>query len=94
MNDAVILTNTLYGALVRTPKIAGVSSDFFGVNFALSMIAFILSPPWILIGVPIHMLGYVVSSIDEHLFRIIFVNPNLPAMKNKKIWRVKTYEAS
>lgn len=92
MDKNGIAIHPIYLALTRESLIYGVTSDYFGVNLSVSMIAFILSPIWGLLFIPIHLIGVAICRVDVNIFNMFFKYPYLPHLKNKNIWGVRTYE--
>ncbi len=90
MDDELII-NPVYQGLIRNPMILGVTNDLFGIYFCISMLAFIFSPLYGLIWLPLHGLAFLLCKADPQLATIFMKAGSLPGCKNKVIWGVKSY---
>ena len=86
----------LFLALTRPIMVAGVTYDFMVINTMITTLAFLATGNLLmfLIGMPIHMVGYVMSLKDPHIFSLLSValskHGNAHAL-NKKFWGCNSY---
>lgn len=91
-----IEVSQLFLALTRPIMVAGVTYDFMVVNAMITTLAFLGSGNLLMffIGAPIHMIGYVMSLKDPHIFSLLSValtkHGNTHAA-NKKLWGCNNY---
>lgn len=93
MEKSPLVTNPVFGALARPAMAGGVTLDYHIFNLTVSMCLFILmSPPWILVFVPLHLFGWTVTRYDMHFFSVISKKITLPPMPNSNFHGVRVYE--
>jgi type IV secretion system protein VirB3 len=85
----------VFNALTRPAMTGGVTFEFHGLNLILSVCAFIAFNNLLygLIFVPLHVFGWCVCHHDPCFFSIYYKRLSyLPAMPNKSVWGVRSYE--
>lgn len=93
MIETALDTNPLFGALTRPAMAGGVTLDYHILNLTVSMCLFILlSPPWILVFIPLHLFGWTVTRYDMHFFSVISRKISLPVLPNTTFHGVRAYE--
>lgn len=89
MEENKEIQRPLFLGMTRPPMVGGVTFTFFILNAVFSIIAFLGSGelPWIFIGIPLHMIGYLICQKDPNQFDVWSVKL-LKCMKciNKKYW--------
>lgn len=95
MEEIVLNSNPIFGALTRPAMTGGVTFEYHMMNLMVSMCAFIGlgNPLYGLIFIPMHVFGWVVCRYDMYFFTICAKRfLNLPQMPNLKLWGVRAYE--
>ncbi|MES9906755.1 MAG: VirB3 family type IV secretion system protein [Sedimenticola sp.] len=70
MEPTAEIHRPLFLGMTRPPMFAGVTFNAFVLNSGFSIIVFLGTGelPWILIGVPFHLISYLICEKDPNLF--------------------------
>jgi len=92
--EELLLVNPLFVGLTRPPMMFGVTMDYLGISVMVSLCGFILfsSPLYLLIYLPLHVVGVIACLIDHNIFRLMFKKLNCLNVPNKRIWGCQSYE--
>lgn len=84
----------LFVGLTRPAMMFGVTMDYLGISIMLALCGFILfsSPLYLLIYLPLHVVGVIACAIDHNIFRLIFKKLECLNVPNKRIWGCQSYE--
>ena len=84
----------LFVGLTRPPMMLGVTMDYLGISIMISLCGFILfsSPLYLLLLLPLYVVGVIACAIDNNIFRILFKNIECLNVPNKRIWGCQSYE--
>jgi len=84
----------LFVGLTRPPMMFGVTMEYLGMSIMVALCGFILfsSPIYLLIYIPLHVMGSIACAIDHNIFRLLFKKLDCLNVPNKRIWRVQSYE--
>lgn len=87
--------HTVFTGLTRPPMILGITLDYFSISMMFSLCSFIaMNSAWYLVlYIPLHVLGWIGCRIDPHIFKIIVKNLECLNIPNKKIWGCQSYDA-
>ena len=96
MEQEPILLSPVYQALSKPVTCLGVDYDYFMIAGALLSLVFIYGgfKATLMIGPPLHLIGFVLGLIDPHIFKLILIRANFTAVKNRALWGCQTYEAA
>lgn len=93
-NDHAIAVDPLFLGMTRPPMVAGVTYTFFVINGMMTTIIFLASNSlwaW-LIGIPIHVAGYLMCLQDPRIFDLWRVRLlKTPACRNRPFWLSNSY---
>lgn len=96
MNDKEeqLAMSPLFVGLTRPPMLFGVTMDYLGISLMIVMCAFILfaSPLYLLLDIPLHIMGVIACAIDHNIFRLLFKKLECLNVLNKHIWGCQSYE--
>lgn len=86
--------NPVFVGLTRPPMVLGVTMDYFGISVMSALIGFILfsSPLYLMLFLPLHVIGVIACAIDHNLFRILFKKLDCLNVPNKHLWGCQSYE--
>jgi len=89
-----LIVHPIFTGLTRPAMIVGVTVDYLSICVMVAMIGFILgnSPLYLMLYVPMHIVGYIACKFDPFCFRIVFKRLSCAYMPNKKIWNCASYE--
>lgn len=84
----------LFVGLTRPPMMLGVTMDYLGISIMISLCGFILfsSPLYLMLYIPLHVMGVIGCAIDHNIFRLLFKKLDCLNVPNKNIWGCQTYE--
>ena len=84
----------LFLGLTRPPMMFGVTLDYLGISVMIALCGFILfsSPLYLLLYMPLHVMGAIACAIDHNIFRLMFKKLECLNVPNKKIWGCQSYE--
>jgi len=93
-NEEPLAVSELFVGLTRPPMMFGVTLDYLGISVMSVMCAFILfsSPLYLLLYLPLHVVGSIACSIDHNIFRLFFKKLECLNVPNKRIWGSQSYE--
>jgi type IV secretion system protein VirB3 len=94
MSDSVEV-NDLFNGLTRPLTIMGVTMEYvlFCGMVVLSLFIMAESIKWLLVYIPLHLMGWVGCKYDAHIFSVINKKLDVSASPNKKIWGGSSYES-
>ncbi len=89
-----LMINPLFVALTRPPMLLGVTMDYLGLNVMVALCGFIAfsSPLFLIMVLPLHMLGVMVCAIDHNIFRLLYTRLHCQTVPNKSRWGCQSYE--
>jgi type IV secretion system protein VirB3 len=92
-NDALD-TAPVFLALTKPPMMMGVVYDYFLISVLIVMCGFILSGNFLslVLFLPLHLLGLILTALDPHIFNILSVRATLGSGKNARFWGCESYE--
>jgi type IV secretion system protein VirB3 len=88
-------SDPVFLGLTRPAMFWGVTHSFFVVNLIVCLIGFLAVHSWfaLLLGIPIHGLGYLACLRDPHIFDLAFVKLSCCARcVNRHFWGATTYD--
>jgi type IV secretion system protein VirB3 len=85
----------IFLGLTRPLTLMGVTMEYVMVCGMIALSAFILSNSiaWILLYLPLHVMGWVGCKIDQHIFSVINKRCDVMVNPNRAIWGCNAYEA-
>lgn len=88
-----IEVSPIFGALSKQSKLFGVDYDYAFFEFMIAMIGFIATDNLLmgLLIIPLHLLGFILTFKDQHIFKIISVKASIGQPKYQAIWHCKSY---
>lgn len=92
--DEKVEMDPLFLSMTRPPMVMGVTYTFFVVNGMLTTIAFLaINSLWaFLLGIPLHLVGYLLCLKDPRIFDIwrtrLF---KTPMTRNRSFWQANSY---
>ena len=92
--DENVAIDLLFLGLTRPPMAFGVTYAFFVLNGMFTTIAFLaLNSLWAwLLGIPVHLIGYLMCLKDPRIFDIWRVRLlKTPPTRNRGFWRSNSY---
>ncbi|MDF1796451.1 MAG: VirB3 family type IV secretion system protein [Coxiellaceae bacterium] len=94
MQQAPLTISPLFVGLTRPAMIGGVSMEYLGVSAMVCLCGYILffSPLFLVLYIPLHLFGVILSAIDHHIFRLLIKKTECPPVRNKSLWRCQCYE--
>ena len=96
MNDRDLeepLITPLVKALTRAPTLMGVPYMYFMFNGVASSVCFLLSHNlfMLLVAIPLHLFGYVMTLRDDRIFEILFVKTTRCPPRTRGVWAADSY---
>lgn len=87
------LITPLVKALTRAPTLMGVPYMYFMFNGVASSVCFLLSHNlfMLLVAIPLHLFGYVMTLRDDRIFEILFVKTTRCPPRSRGIWAADSY---
>ena len=87
------LITPLVKALTRAPTLMGVPSMYFMFNGVVSSICFLVSHNlfMLLVAIPLHLFGYVMTLRDDRIFEILFVKSTKCPPRSRSFWAADSY---
>lgn len=84
----------VFVGLTRPSMMLGVTMDYLGISVLTSLCGFILfsSPLYLLLYLPLHVVGVIACAIDHNIFRLLLKKTECLPVTNKKIWGCQSYE--
>jgi type IV secretion system protein VirB3 len=95
MNEEAPSVTPLVRALTRAPTLFGVPYMFSMFNMVVTAVVFLATKSLLtlLLVLPIHSLGYILTLRDEQIFNILRVRAAKTPPQSKSVWNVKSYAA-
>ena len=92
--DDRLLISPLFVALTKPAMIMGVTLDYFGICAMIALCGFIVtsSALYLLLYIPLHILGVIGCMIDHNIFRLVMKKSECLPVENKSIWGCQSYE--
>lgn len=89
------LITPLVKALTRAPTLMGVPYLYFMFNGVASSVCFLISHNLLLllVAVPLHLFGYVLTLRDDRIFEILFVKSSRCPPRSRAFWGADSYRA-
>ncbi|RLA54433.1 MAG: type VI secretion protein [Gammaproteobacteria bacterium] len=94
MSDEAVEIDPVFLAMTRPPIFMGVTYTFFVINGTLTTIVFLAANNLLafVIGIPVHMVGYLVCLKDPRIFDIWRVRLlKTPTCRNRGFWNASSY---
>ncbi len=87
------LITPLVRALTRAPTLMGVPYMYFMFNGVASSVCFLLSHNlfMLLVAIPLHLFGYVMTLRDDRIFEILFVKTTRCPPRSRGVWAADSY---
>lgn len=87
------LITPLVKALTRAPTLMGVPYMVFMFNGVVSSVCFLLSHNLflLLVVIPLHLFGYVMTLRDDRIFEILFVRTTRCPPRSRGFWAADSY---
>jgi type IV secretion system protein VirB3 len=87
------LITPLVKALTRAPTLMGVPYLYFMFNGVASSVCFLVSHNllMLLVAIPLHLFGYVLTLRDDRIFEILFVKSSRCPPRSRAFWGADTY---
>jgi type IV secretion system protein VirB3 len=87
------LITPLVKALTRAPTLMGVPYMYFMFNGVASSVCFLLSHNlfMLLVAIPLHLFGYVMTLRDDRIFEILFVKTTRCPPRARGVWAADSY---
>ena len=87
------LITPLVKALTRAPTLMGVPYMYFMFNGVASSVCFLLSHNLflLLVAIPLHLFGYVMTLRDDRIFEILFVRATRCPPRTRGVWAADSY---
>ncbi|MCW6512533.1 type IV secretion system protein VirB3 [Lichenifustis flavocetrariae] len=87
------LITPLVKALTRAPTLMGVPYMYFMFNGVASSVCFLLSHNLLLllVAIPLHLFGYVMTLRDDRIFEILFVKATRCPPRTRGVWAADSY---
>ena len=89
------LITPLVKALTRAPTLMGVPYLYFMFNGVATAVCFLVSHNLflLLLAIPLHLFGYVLTLRDDRMFEILFVKSAKCAPRSSQFWGANSYSA-
>lgn len=89
------LISPLVKALTRAPTLMGVPYMYFMFNGVASSVCFLISHNLLLllVAIPLHLFGYVMTLRDDRIFEILFVKSTKCPPRSRAFWAADSYSA-
>jgi len=96
MTDAELedpLITPLVKALTRAPTLMGVPYMYFMLNGVVTSVCFLVSHNllMLLVAIPLHLLGFVMTLRDDRIFEILFVKSAKCPPRSRSFWGADSY---
>ncbi len=94
MSDEAVDIDAVFLAMTRPPMFMGVTYTFFVLNGTITTIAFLAANNLLafLIGMPVHIIGYLLCLEDPRIFDIWRVRLlKTPMTRNRGFWKANSY---
>ena len=87
------LITPLVKALTRAPTLMGVPYLYFMFNGVASSVCFLVSHNllMLLVSIPLHLFGYVLTLRDDRIFEILFVKSSRCPPRSRAFWGADSY---
>lgn len=87
------LITPLVRTLTRAPTLMGVSYMYFMFNGVASSVCFLVTHDllMLLIAIPLHLFGYVMTLRDDRIFEILFVRSTRCPPRTRAFWGADSY---
>lgn len=87
------LISPLVKALTRAPTLMGVPYMYFMFNGVASSVCFLISHNllMLLIAIPLHLLGFILTLRDDRIFEILFVKSTQCPPRQRSFWAADSY---
>ncbi len=87
------LITPLVKALTRAPTLMGVPYLYFMFNGVASSVCFLVSHNllMLLVAIPLHLFGYVLTLRDDRIFEILFVKHSRCPPRSRAFWGADSY---
>jgi len=94
MEQQELLISPLFTGLTRPPMMMGITLDYLCLCTLVAMCLFIIAnnPLYLIIYLPMHMVGWIACKIDHNIFRIFIKRAECHYSPNKHIWGCQSYE--
>jgi len=92
--DESVNVDPLFVGLTRPTMVLGVQFEAFVINGMLTAIVFLATgnPLWLLVGLPIHGIAYVISLNEPRQFSLLFLwLTSKSKCRNRGYWKVNSY---
>lgn len=89
------LITPLVRALTRAPTLMGVPYMYFMLNGVASSVCFLVTHNlfMLLVAIPLHLFGYVMTLRDDRIFEILFVRLTKCPPRARSFWGADSYSA-
>lgn len=96
MTDADLedpLITPLVKGLTRAPTLMGVPYMYFMLNGVVTSVCFLVSHNllMLLVSIPLHLLGFVMTVRDDRIFEILFVLAARCPPRSRSFWSADSY---
>ena len=87
------LITPLVRALTRAPTLMGVPYLYFMFNGVASSVCFLVTHDlfMLLVAIPLHLFGYVMTLRDDRIFEILFVRSTRCPLRTRAFWGADSY---
>lgn len=87
------LITPLVKALTRAPSLLGVPYLYFMFNGVISSVCFLVTHNlfMLLVAIPLHLIGYILTLRDERIFEILFVKTSKCPPRSRGFWGADSY---
>ena len=87
------LITPLVKALIRAPTLMGVPYMYFMFNGVVSSVCFLVTHNlfMLLVAIPLHLFGYVMTLRDDRIFEILFVRSTRCPPRSRSFWGADSY---
>jgi len=81
--------------LTRPPMLLGVTVEYLSICFMVTISAFVLTDSfrYLIIYLPLHIIGWLACRVDHHIFRLLFKCWECQSIPNKSLWGCQSYDA-
>ena len=94
MSQDQLSVSPIFTGLTRPPMFLGVTLDYIGVSFiiALCVVMLLDNPLYIVLYLPLHIMGWFACKIDHNIFRLLMKRADCAYQPNKRLWGCNSYE--
>ena len=87
------LITPLVKGLTRAPTLMGVPYMYFMLNGVVTSVCFLVSHNllMLLVAIPLHLLGFVMTVRDDRIFEILFVRSAKCPPRSRSFWSADSY---